>query len=393
MKNHIFKIGPLALAVCAFTACQTSAPTNLQPSQADMAYVSRPDAAHSSATRKHTGIPSIAVAPKSGRLWVTYYGGITPAEDSNNYATLATSTDNGKTWKTVLVADPDGAGLLRAFDPEVWVAPNGRLWWTFSERRCKRAPTAEKGGDIGDAKTDRLMCVELDAESEPVEPFPEPREISKGVMMCKPAVLADGTWLFPVSHWYAAPSACFYASSDCGRTFSLRGGVTLQKDRRLFDEHVVTQLRNGDLLTFIRSRWRMPFLESTSHDGGATWEAPRDARFAHTSSRLFLKRLASGNLLLVKHGPIDKDVGRRELRAFISEDDGATWVGGLMLDERANASYPDGDQAPDGTIYIIYDHARTGAQEVLFAAFTEADAKAGEIVDARCRLRQLVTRR
>ena len=39
------------------------------------------------------------------------------------------------------------------------------------------------------------------------------------------------------------------------------------------------------------------------------------------------------------------------------DDDGATWKGGLLLDER-ESSYPDGIQAEDGTLFIIYDHQR-----------------------------------
>ncbi len=36
---------------------------------------------------------------------------------------------------------------------------------------------------------------------------------------------------------------------------------------------------------------------------------------------------------------------RSHLTAWLSEDDGKTWRGGLMLDERATVSYPDGFQA------------------------------------------------
>ena len=36
-------------------------------------------------------------------------------------------------------------------------------------------------------------------------------------------------------------------------------------------------------------------------------------------------------------------------------------------------SYPDGGEAPDGTIYIIYDYSRRTEREILLAAFTEED--------------------
>ncbi len=52
----------------------------------------------------------------------------------------------------------------------------------------------------------------------------------------------------------------------------------------------------------------------------------------HPTSRFFVRRLKSGALLLVKHGPLDKRVKREQLTAFVSDDDGKTWQGGLLLD-------------------------------------------------------------
>lgn len=59
--------------------------------------------------------------------------------------------------------------------------------------------------------------------------------------------------------------------------------------------------------------------------------------------------------------------------AFVSEDDGKSWSHGLLLDAREGVSYPDGQQANDGKIYIIYDHNRTKEQEILLTGFTESD--------------------
>ena len=78
-------------------------------------------------SRRFTGIPSLAVS-KKGQLWAVWYTGKTPKEDQNNYVVVATSRDNGKSWKEVLVIDPDGTSPVRAFDPEVWVDPDGKLW-------------------------------------------------------------------------------------------------------------------------------------------------------------------------------------------------------------------------------------------------------------------------
>ena len=94
----------------------------------------------------------------------------------------------------------------------------------------------------------------------------------------------------------------------------------------------------------------------------------------------------------MKHGPLDKDVGRKLLTAYLSRDDGATWEGGLMLDERPSVSYPDGQQAADGTIYITYDFDRTRSREIYFCAFREEDVLAGKDVSGKVRMRRLISK-
>jgi hypothetical protein len=86
------------------------------------------------------------------------------------------------------------------------------------------------------------------------------------------------------------------------------------------------------------------------------------------------------------------------MTAFVSDDDGATWKGGLLLDER-ESSYPDGVQAADGTIYIIYDHQRytlnrignKGVGSVVMAQFHENDVRAGHSLTDQVRLRNVIT--
>lgn len=105
-----------------------------------------------------------------------------------------------------------------------------------------------------------------------------------------------------------------------------------------------------------------------------------------------MRRLKSGNLIFVKNGPIDKNTGRSQMTAFLSRDDGKTWEGGLLLDERNAVSYPDGDQMPDGTIFIVYDFSRYGAKEIYAARITEADILAKKIVTEGSQLKILVNK-
>lgn len=90
--------------------------------------ITEPGPDYGAPTRAFQGIPSIERSP-GGRLWAVWYGGPGPTEDRYNYIVLVTSGDNGRTWSDErLVIDPDGDGPVRAFDPELWMDPDGRLW-------------------------------------------------------------------------------------------------------------------------------------------------------------------------------------------------------------------------------------------------------------------------
>jgi hypothetical protein len=76
--------------------------------------------------------------------------------------------------------------------------------------------------------------------------------------------------------------------------------------------------------------------------------------------------------------------------AFLSPDDGKTWKGGLMLDERSGVSYPDAIQSGDGSIYVLYDRNRATDSEILMAKFTEEDVMAKKTVHPQSRLKMMV---
>jgi hypothetical protein len=78
--------------------------------------------------------------------------------------------------------------------------------------------------------------------------------------------------------------------------------------------------------------------------------------------------------------------------ANVSDEGESTWRRGLMIDEREKVTYPDGVQAEDGTIYIIYDHNRTPDGAVMMAVFTEEDARAGRAATDNVRRKVEVAR-
>jgi predicted neuraminidase len=327
--------------------------------------------------RAITMVPSL-VRTAGGRLWVTWYAGPTPDEDANNYTVLATSGDDGATWEEVLVIDPDGPGPVRAFDPNIWISPDGklRLFW---------AQTVGHNGSVSGT----WEMVATDPESGSTR-WSAPRRLTDGIMMGKPVALSTGEWVLPISTWSGTDhSAKMVVSSDKGANWELRGAAHVPADVRSYDEQMFIERKDGTLWMLVRTKYGIG--ESISTDRGVTWPEVTPSSIPHPSARFFITRLQSGNLLLVKHGLMTEQTGRSHLMAFLSKDDGNTWEGGLLLDERQPISYPDGVQAADGTVYITYDYSRRGKRQILFATFREEDVLAGKPVTQAARLQQLVS--
>ncbi len=330
-----------------------------------------------------------------GRLWACWVGN---GDNPNGYFMLATSDDGGGTWSKPRVVidptDPPDAPQRRALVGNLWTDPLGRLWCFFDQS------LGYFDGRCGDWS---IRCDNPDA-AEPT--WTAPVRFADGCTLNKPTVLKNGEWLLPVSLWTRdriAPEtlkdahhdldpirmANVFASTDQGQTWTRRGGVAFPETH--FDEHMLVERRDGSL--WMLARTKPGISESVSTDGGVTWSAPRLSSIQNTSARFFIRRLASGKLLLVKNGPIDVLLPRRSnLSAFLSDDDGRTWSRGLLLDDRTLVSYPDGIQAPDGTIHILYDWNRHTDAEILLAKFREEDILAGKFVSPGSKGRMLVNK-
>lgn len=332
--------------------------------------------------RKFQGISSLAVTSNQD-IWVTWYtGGVT--EDRDNYVLLVRSRDGGKTWSKPLFA-LDQPGEPRQYDPSIWYAPDGKLYLFWAQR-----PGHAGAADLW------MICTANPNDEKPV--WSKPRFITSGIMMNKPIADSKGRWILPVSVWNlkwagdpnldTSPNgpagAWFVVSEDQGKTWTKLGRGYTPPSHALFDEHSIVELKDGRF--WLMNRTNRGIGDFYSADGGKTWTDFKESKMKHTSSRFFLRRMQSGNLILAKHGNVDQDCGRSQLKVFLSKDDGQTWEGGLMLDERPGISYPDGDQTPDGTIYMTYDYSRTGAKEIYAVRITEEDILAGKLVSPGSKL-------
>ena len=329
--------------------------------------------------RKYQGIPSIERAP-GGRLWAVWYAG--PLfEDKFNYVVVATSGDDGATWSDLkMVIDPDGDGPLRASDPCFWMDPNGKLWlfWWMN-------------GNIDGGAVWTTMAISTENPDDESPDWCEPRALFAGTAINKPIVTSEGEWFMPTALWNLEKGTRVVASKDCGKTWTVRGAARIPENRRNCDEHMVVERKDGSFWMLIRVLGH-GIAQSISTDGGRSWTDAED-HLLMTTSRFHISRLNSGNLLLIKHNGVnERKPGRNHLTAYLSDDDGGTWKGGLLLDERESVSYPDATQAPNGTIYAIYDWNRFDEKNILMKTFTEDDILAGAYVSDVARSRVLVNK-
>jgi hypothetical protein len=247
-----------------------------------------------------------------------------------------------------------------------------------------------------------MVCENPDTDS-PV--WSAPKRIWHGVTLNKPTVLSNGEWLLPISldqrGGFGPFKGCFseldpmrganvFVSSNQGKTWERRGMATFPNPD--WQEHMIVERKDRSL--WMLARTHKGIMESVSTDGGRHWtEAAEPEGMRQPNARFFVRRLLSGRLLFVKHGDqIDSHQGRVQLSAWLSDDDGKTWQGGLVLDERKGVSYPDGFQAPDGTIYISYDRNRSPDGEILLARFTEVDVLAKALTGPKSKLKILISR-
>lgn len=341
--------------------------------------VENPGDAYATPRRLWQGIPGIE-RTAGGCLWATWYSG-GKQEGPENYVVLVRSRDAGQSWsQPLLVVDPPGK--VRAYDPCLWIDPLGRLWFFWAQ--------SYEWFD-GRCGVWASVTTEPDADR-PV--WSAPRRLANGIMMNKPTALANGEWLMPAAVWARAGRlydpvrrddmaaerfSNVYVSSDQGATWKRRGGADMPD--RTFDEHMVVERKDGGLTMVIRTTQGSG--RSDSADGGRTWSPGTLSRFKGPDTRCFLRRLHSGQWLMIFH---DAQKVRERLSAWLSPDEGATWAGPLLLDERDKVSYPDAAQAADGRIYAIYDHDRSGAGEILMAVFREEDVRAGRLVSGDAKL-------
>ena len=320
--------------------------------------------------RKFEQVPAVAATADGKQVFVAWYsGGAAPGP--GNYVTLSVSQDLGKSWLNDQLAIYPTDKAYRLFDPTIWRDNKGKINLFYGSAKNSLIWDGFGGVNAIEIKWDGNRI----SNSQPIR-------ISDGVMSNKPVYLSSKKQtLFPVyidkpilgtksEKSFPQHGVFIYSKTNNNLSLSAYASIQIDEELRIHDEPQLVEISEmGEYLAMLRTTKGIYYTKSS--DFGKTWAKiqPFTASGPTTSSRFYLGKLSSGNLLLVSNN----STTRNKMSAFLSKDGGKTWPHKLVLDERENVSYPDADQTSDGGIHVVFDRERTGAKDILYCRFTEND--------------------
>ena len=348
-----------------------------------------PGEEYSEENRYWQGCPSVAVT-KGGRLFAAWYSGGMFEPCIDNYNLMVKSDDGGKTWsKPLAVIETDKKRKMRNIDIELSITEENELWimWVMSPYYDTSEKASIKNFKPFDFHKEFngvtvMVCKNPDAEE---LVFKEPRYMCKGFLRNKPIKISDGRIIAPAYDWENEEYYMIRISSDNGKTFEdVKTGKKPQN--KVYDEIMVYEY---DGVLHLLARTNLGYYAKTdSFDGGKTWTETEEFEKA-PSTRMYIGVLKSGAVVYVRNVSDEK---RNGMKVCLSRDGGKTFPYELVLDDRANLSYPDLDEDDKGNLYIVYDRERNNfirlnketrtsdaAKEILLSVVTEKDIESGTL--------------
>lgn len=326
--------------------------------------------------RQWNGLPTVCVT-EGGRVWAGFMTGGYGEPDALNYNAFHYSDDGGVTWsKESLIIDQKNEDT-NLYQPHLFMYEGKMLLY------------------INNAGQNVITIENPDCDNPSQNLI-----ISKSTKVLnynaahRPTILSekwDNIWLFSAEN-SISDNNLIYASTN-GKKWEEYSTVSSSNGNRRWWEAQITECADGTLIHMSRlengSDGGMQL--AYSYDGGETWtetQANNGKPFTSYCNKSHMQLLDSGNLLLVV---ACSTLGRQNLTAYLSEDNGKTWPYSLSLDARDQfgdsfgCGYPEAAnlQGENGEIYVVWD-ARFSYAEIACAKFTEDDIKAGKIVTEGC---------
>lgn len=322
--------------------------------------------------RNFEQVPAIGSSEDGKVLYVAWYtGGAAPGP--GNFVTVSTSTDKGENWTNDQLIVYPKSSSIRIFDPALWRDNEGQVRLYYGSAKDNLVWDGFGG----------VNSIDIVMNGSKID-YSNPKRLTDGVMSNKPIFIeSKKITLMPVyidkspkpdSGQVKYPANGAFVFSNDQNALSLYSSIVLPDSIRIHDEPQLVEISSkGELLALLRTT--KGIYSANSSDYGKKWSEamPFTASGPTTSSRFYIGKLASGNLLLVSNN----STTRNNMTASVSKDGGKTWPYQLLLDARENVSYPDADQTPDGNIHVVFDRDRTGAKDILYCRFTEDDILKG----------------
>ncbi len=334
--------------------------------------------------RKWNGCPNIAVTGK--RIWACIYTGGIREPDPNdlNMGVVAVSDDGGNSWIDPYIVTKDPKWTTYQITP-FYYEPLGRLYLFCCVSAGKIAYEYAVYTDNPEAPLNEVFWKFLNRNADGSVSY---MDCSSGDWVSwqhQPLVINnDGQeeWI-RMSRIYRDNAAAswkdhgIFVSTDYGKSWNLRSVITNPLSVRsavTCPESVCVQLNDGRLMIYARIEGGkyggvMRCYSSNLGKNWTDWEYELEEPLRGPGSLLDVKRLPSGNLLLVNNNTKSQRSG---LTAYLSTDDGETYRYSLLIDERIS-SYPDIALDGNGNIYIINDAHRYPNGEIRMTVITEQD--------------------
>jgi len=397
----------VAMAVAIFSANAAESYLSVTPNR-------KPEAAkYAVQALDYTQITSLETTA-NGRLWASLLGG---GDSANGFLTLAYSDTNGSSWIEPTLALDARAEYYAVRNGVLWRSPKGALWLFYA---------VFDGYYDGRGSMWAMQCANPDAAT-PV--WGEPAYLGVGIPTGKPQLDTKGNWVLPVALWgrevitydctpiiankwmrprFASPyidkyteldakrGAGVYISSDEGRSWQEHLGVVKcaqEVENARYNNPQLFRHADGQLGMVVRASGTAWTFGARSANG-VEWSEP--ARFVAAPDQNFaIHTLADGKLLMVRNARFDRHLywSREGIYAYLSEDGGETWYGGLRVATDEVSINPVVAEGANGVVYIAYHSDPEGncVNTLLTTSVAEIDAATADYKNSPKGKQQVLT--
>lgn len=325
-------------------------------------------------TLDYTQITSLETTSK-GRLWASVLGG---GDSADGFLMLAYSDAKGASWvePTMVLDAREAKHAVR--NGVLWRSPKGALWLFYA---------VFDGYYDGRGSMWAMQCENPD---EATPRWSEPTYLGVGIPTGKPQLDAKGGWVLPVALWgrevitydrtpfiankwnsprFLSPymdkygeldakrGAGVYISNDEGKSWVEHLGVVKcaeEVENTRYNNPQLFRYADGALGMVVRASGTAWTFGAKSANGTA-WSVP--TRFVAAPDQNFaVHTLADGKLLMVRNARFDRHLywAPEGMYAYLSEDGGETWYGGLRIAKDEISINPVVAEGANGVIYIAY---------------------------------------